>query len=628
MASYEGVGAVGRTLQALLQDRIDHPNGGATPVPVTLGAPGPERDPEGAAEDVRVNLFLYQVTENAFLANQEIPGTGHAGTYGSPPLSLSLHFLLTVYGSTANGDFFDETPSHLLLGSAMRVLHDNAIVTESVMSRREPSGVPLLDPRLRDEHENVKLTLWPLGLEDLSNIWTALALPYRLSVAYEVSVVQIESGRPRRYPRPVQEPPEAGPRVHVTTLRRPRLASITVRRDGDPPDFERSTPFARVGDTLVLRGSDLAGEGLAVRIGRVELAPETASAAGDHVEVTVPDDALADGSAIPPTDRLQPGTHGVGVAAMSPTLPGAAVGSGQAAFTLVPTVAAVTASGRVLTVEGKRLMADDLPGQVVVGDAVTEREDYRPGSDSESVEVDLPDTLPAWPASALVSGDLSDFPDLPSNFDLSVTVGGDGPHTATLTSLPTSLPEAAQLLEAAIRGAETSQAFTGARVAATDGRLVVLPGGLTAAVEFDTGSLANKLKLSPGAGGEDREVYLSGALRPFLGVSAASPEVEVTIGGSAQEVTLASSPTSAAAAAALLEEAIGDAPGAAFAETRVTTLGDQLCVVPPAGEGVAFAPTGNDERTVAELRLAATYSVRARVGAVEGIDERSVELPS
>ena len=47
----------------------------------------------------------------------------------------------------------------------------------------------------------------PRGLEDLSNVWTSLELSYRLSVAYEVSVVQIESARPRRYPRPVQELP-------------------------------------------------------------------------------------------------------------------------------------------------------------------------------------------------------------------------------------------------------------------------------------------------------------------------------------------------------------------------------------------------------------------------------------
>ena len=271
MATAGAVSAAGLTLQALLADRVEHPNGNSSPVPVTLGFPGPDRDPQGVVVDEpRINLFLYQVVENCFLQNQEIPGHGHPAAYGHPPLSLDLRFLLTAFGNQDSGVFFDETPAHLLLGSAMQVLHDNAIITGSLVTRRPPTGRLILDPALRDEFESLKVTIHPLGLEDLSNIWTALELSYRLTVAYEVSVVQIESDQPRRRPRPVGELPGGGPRVFLVPLQRPNLSSIGVRRADDPPGTERSVPFARVGDTLILHGSRLSGGGLVVQIGRRE----------------------------------------------------------------------------------------------------------------------------------------------------------------------------------------------------------------------------------------------------------------------------------------------------------------------------------------------------------------------
>ena len=94
---------------------------------------------QGKAEDARVNLFLYRVTENGYLQNQEIPGRG-GSDYGHPPLSLNLHYLLTAYGSDlipgATPATTDEKLAQFLLGSAMRVLHDVPIVTEALTTVR------------------------------------------------------------------------------------------------------------------------------------------------------------------------------------------------------------------------------------------------------------------------------------------------------------------------------------------------------------------------------------------------------------------------------------------------------------------------------------------------------------
>lgn len=626
MADHAAVGAVGLTLQALLADRLRHPNGSDTPVPVTLGPPGPERDPEGTAESPRVNLFLFRVSESPFLKNDDLPGAAGNGRYGHPPLSLELHYLLTVYGSTANGDFFDETPAHRLLGSAMGILHDHAVITDSLVTRRPPAGAPVLDASLRGERDRIKLTLQPLVLEDLSNMWTALELSYRLSVGYEVSVVRIESRRPRRHPRPVQELPGAGPRVFAATLRRPRIDSVAVRRPGDPADFERPVPFARVGDTLIVRGGDYGGD-VRVRLEDLELEPAVVSPAGDRIELTVPDDRMPDGSPIGPASRLQPGTRAVEVVAPAPSLPAVVVASGRAAFALVPRVDGASVTGRTLTLTGSRLVAPDASAQVIVGDRVVEGPDFLPGSDEASVSVTLPAGLPTFPVVTRVSGDLDPFPGLPAQFDLAVTMGTTGPRTVTLAGTPGSLEEAATLLEAALRTADETEAFARARVAATADALVVVPGDLASSVSFGPGALANALRLR-GPRSSAREVLLSGVMDPFPRLAPVAPEVEVTLGAVTRLLALGSRPGDLAEAAASLEGALRSAAGtAAFTGARVTVLGRRLCVVPGADVTVAFRPTPGDPGTAPVLQLGGLYLVRVRVAGVESVDETTVELP-
>jgi hypothetical protein len=624
MATTDAVAAVGLTLQSLLADRIANPTNNGTPLPVTLGPPGPERDPDGAVDDPRINLFLYQVVENCYLKNQEIPGHGHAGAYGYPPLSLDLHYLLTVFGSTASGAFFDETPAHQLLGASMQVLHDNSIVSEAVVTRRPPAGRLILDPALRDEYESIKVTVRPLGLEDLSNVWTALELSYRLSVAYEVSVVQIDSARERRHPRPVQEPPLAGPRVYAVPLQRPNLTSIGVRRPTDPPASERSVPYARIGDTVVLHG-DRFSAGLFVSVGRL-LMPATV-ASGGVIEVVLPDDTLPDGTPINPVDRLNPGASTVSIASVVPDLPQAAVTSAGLPIVVVPAVSGLSVTNRTLTVTGNRLMDGASPSHLIVGDSVMERASYLAGSTDTSVKVALPGSLPIFPAVARVSGALVPFPAMPAAFDLNVRIGGGPQHVVTLTSTPTSLPEAASALQEAIRSATDAAGFAGVQVTAADPSMILVAGDRTSTIEVAAGALANALKLA--AGSASRNVYLSGALRPFPRLTSGAPQVRARLGATTADVALGSVPRSLDEAASLLEAGLRSASAVgAFTNARVATLGDQLCIVPGTAAGVVLGPVpGVDETTVAELELARAYLVRAAVRGVESIDEETLELP-
>jgi hypothetical protein len=615
MATAEAVAAVGLSLRSLLADRVQDPAGGSAPVPVNLGAPGPDRDPDGAVDEARINLFLYRVSENGYLRNQEIPGHGHPSAYGRPPLSLDLCFLLTVYGSRMVGTYLDETPAHQLLGSAMQVLHDNAVITDSLVTRRPPAGQPILDPVLRKELETLKVTLHPLGIEDLTNVWTALELSFRLSVAYEVSVVRIESDRPRKhapligeFPPPGQ-PHRTGPRVITVPLRQPRLSSIGVRRADDPSGLERTVPFARVGDTLVLHGNQLSGGGVAVRIGSTDVPASYVAPSGEVIEAEIPDHPL-----------LTPGTHTTAVATVVPELPQAAMTTVGLPIVIVPHVSVVSVVGRTLAVQGTRLLDGAAPAEILVGDTVVPRTSYLPGSTATSVEVSLADTLPAFPVTARVSGTLAPFPSLPASFDLTVQVGTQTPRDLTLHSTPTSLREAATAIQAAVIDTPNLDPV---RVAATNRALVLIPGDLTSSISVAPGQLADALRLSHAS--QAREVYLSGALTPFPVLTAAVPMVRVSVGAETAEVTLGVLPSSVAEAARELEAGLRTS---GFADVDVAVIGDQLCVVPTGGGSVELGPVpGADETTAAELGLAGAYPVRARVRGVESIDDRPVVLP-
>jgi Pvc16 N-terminal domain len=139
---------------------------------VTLDSPADLKGATGSFE--KINLYLYQAVEHAFTKN--LPPIAVDGTtLQNPPLTLRLYYLLTPYAS-------DPRSAHKVLGHAMRVFYDNAIVTPEKM----------VEP-LRAATDKLSIVLVSSKLEDLTRIWTAMQTPYRMSVCYEVRVVPIES---------------------------------------------------------------------------------------------------------------------------------------------------------------------------------------------------------------------------------------------------------------------------------------------------------------------------------------------------------------------------------------------------------------------------------------------------
>ena len=61
------------------------------------------RPDSGATPAHRVHLFLYQVSANAAMRNNDLPSRSPDGNLaGRPTIALDLHYLLAFYGSDAN----------------------------------------------------------------------------------------------------------------------------------------------------------------------------------------------------------------------------------------------------------------------------------------------------------------------------------------------------------------------------------------------------------------------------------------------------------------------------------------------------------------------------------------------
>ena len=385
MADFRAIEGASRTLRSLLRDRMQEP------VPVTLLPPDIE---PADIEDRRVNLYLFEVKEHAQLKNQMPPGEGPPGAYGKPPLSLELFYLLTTIVPTETATESDLSCQRML-GDVLHVLHEWPVVTRkllAVTARDLPIGAPILDVALLDEHEALKTTLHPASLEEYTKIWTALPEgAFRRAVVLAVSVVQIKARIPPPSPRPVLIR-----RVIADLGRRPALESVfrTPLLPTDPV----AEPRVVLGDSITIRGHNLAGKRTLVRLGELDPIEVVPDGAGEVVQITLPD-ATYPATAVPPgprpipaDQRLQAGTLTVQVLVEqereavsggrddlgAPGVATARVASDIGVVRLLPEVAAVAPAsatlaaaavpGAVLTLTGRRLFRPGAATVVLVGD--------------------------------------------------------------------------------------------------------------------------------------------------------------------------------------------------------------------------------------------------------------------
>ena len=279
MSDARAIEAVTQTLRWLIGAGVDGTlNPGAPPPPASLGGVHvtvyPPDQAQNTNDERQLNLFLYQAQVDAALRNQQ-SRTLLPGESAEPPLPLVLHYLLTPYVREG-----DDAVAHHMLGLAVQTLNDNAVLTRTQLADIASYS------NISDQVERIRISWQPLEEKDIYSLWSIFSSPYRVSVAFEVRVVLIDGLRGPRTPLPVltRGVDDRGP-VANANVDSP-FPALTAAL---PPN---SQPAALIGDTVTVRGANLAASAVRVLLDHPLLSdpiPVTpTSATATEVVFTVP----------------------------------------------------------------------------------------------------------------------------------------------------------------------------------------------------------------------------------------------------------------------------------------------------------------------------------------------------
>jgi hypothetical protein len=247
------LGAVTAVLKNLLDNAVVNEKLTNAVGPVKVSALAPDKV-KAIDNFVGLNLFLYHVQPNAGWRNRQQPSRDFNGArVTNPPLALDLFYLLTAWGSA---DFEAE----ILLGYAMQLFHEIPVLSRDVIRKTfESSPVvngtilplkykDLAAASLATQFELLKITTYPMSAEESSKLWSAIQVNYRPSVAYQVSVVLIDSEAPVKISLPVLTRNIAGQANTMSPF--PTLISVAA------PDQQ---PAARLGENITVTGFNFGG---------------------------------------------------------------------------------------------------------------------------------------------------------------------------------------------------------------------------------------------------------------------------------------------------------------------------------------------------------------------------------
>jgi Pvc16 N-terminal domain len=196
-----------------------------------------------------LNIFLYLVSPNTSVDAVDTLIIDKAGRpTNNPSLSLDLHYIITAT-SSENEDLVAQK----ILASAMRVLNNHPVLGRDLIRKavRNKEGLEFSD--LADQIDDVRLTLNPLSIKDLTEIWSKFPnANFRSSIAYTAQVVLLDS-------KIVEEPPGIIASIdqnYIVQLKSPSIERI------DPRLLEYA-PDAR----MAIVGSNLKGPAVYVEFG-------------------------------------------------------------------------------------------------------------------------------------------------------------------------------------------------------------------------------------------------------------------------------------------------------------------------------------------------------------------------
>lgn len=136
-----------------------------------------------------LSLYLYRVDQDGHLRNQPWLSDLQTGLR-FPPLPLKLYYLITPLEA-------EEDQNQLMLGRIMQTFHDQPIVDAI-------DGEPLDDSH-GGNSPRMQIAFEPLSLEAMSQLWGILRTEQRLSTAYSVRSVAVDSAQALVAARRVEE---------------------------------------------------------------------------------------------------------------------------------------------------------------------------------------------------------------------------------------------------------------------------------------------------------------------------------------------------------------------------------------------------------------------------------------
>jgi Pvc16 N-terminal domain len=235
MSNSLAIAAVTTTLRNLITPAILNELGSGT---VTAKPPDKAREPGDNGN--QINIFLYQVLPNGSLRNMDLPNRVKPGETGQPPLALNLYYLMTAYGKDN-----DDILAHRLLGKAMQILHDFAVLNPADIK------TALAESELHNQLERVRITLQPMSTEEVSKLWATFQTQYRISASYELSVVLIDSSRSVKTLLPALTRGSGDQGIFAQADMTPPFPTLEAVQ---PPNQQ---PSVRLGEVFSLKGHHL-----------------------------------------------------------------------------------------------------------------------------------------------------------------------------------------------------------------------------------------------------------------------------------------------------------------------------------------------------------------------------------
>ncbi|MFF4697392.1 DUF4255 domain-containing protein [Streptomyces chattanoogensis] len=159
------------------------------------------KPPSDPPTDPTVTVFLYQVTHNPSMRNNDLVTRASDGTLlKRPAAAVDLHFLISAYGEET------ELVGQRLIGSVVRTLHEIPVLPKELIE--EAAQRPYLEGSdLAESLQKVRFTPAQLDIDETSKLWGMLHnTPYALSVVYQASLVLLDGHQKPKPAKPVERP--------------------------------------------------------------------------------------------------------------------------------------------------------------------------------------------------------------------------------------------------------------------------------------------------------------------------------------------------------------------------------------------------------------------------------------